>query len=155
MDAPDVFDSKPALIVRQDVPVMLERTRDELLAIQELWARFERSVGLRGRKMFALVDGEAGHYATCTPILDGDDPAALGLEVGVLPGGAYLRARLVGEPPALYERIAPAMQTLARLASADRSRPEVEYYRRHDQVECWLPVRPSAHEELGAEPATQ
>lgn len=119
---------------------MLERTRDELPAIQELWARFERTVGLRGRKMYALVDSDGGEYVTCTPILTGDDPSALGLEAGTLPGGAYLRARLIGEPPALYERIGPAMRALAALATADPTRPEVEYYRRHDQVELWLPI---------------
>jgi hypothetical protein len=135
-----LFDSKPVRINRQEVRVMLERTRDELAAIQELWPRFERLVGLRGRKMFALVDGGAGEYAACTPVLDRDEPAALGLEVGVLPGGSYLRARLVGEPPGLYERIGPAMRALAQLASADQDRPEVEYYRRRDQVELWLPV---------------
>ena len=120
---------------------MLERTRDEPPAIQELWPRFERLVGLRGRKMFALVDGDAGEYAACTPVRESDDPGALGLEVGVLPGGAYLRARLIGEPPGLYERIGPAMRALATFAAADRSRPEVEYYRRRDQVELWLPIR--------------
>jgi len=119
---------------------MLERTSDELAAIQELWPRFERLVGLRGRKMFALVDGEAGEYAACTPVREGDDPGALGLEVGVLPGGAYLRARLTGEPPGLYDRIGPAMRALAALARPDRARPEVEYYRRRDQVELWLPI---------------
>lgn len=136
----ELFDSEPVCIERQEVGVMLERARDELAAIQELWPRFERLVGLRGRKMFALVDGAAGEYSACTPVLGGDDPAALGLEVGVLPGGAYLRARLVGEPPALYERIGPAMRALATFARADRTRPEVEYYRRRDQVELWLPI---------------
>lgn len=144
MPCSDLFDSKPVRIDRHDVCVMLDRTRDELAAIQELWPRFERLVGLRGRKMFALVDGEAGEYAACTPVLDRDDPAALGLEAGVLPGGTYLRARLVGEPPALYERIGPAMRALGELATADHSRPEVEYYRRHDQVELWLPVKTGA-----------
>ncbi len=119
---------------------MLDRTTDDVPAIQDLWSRFERVVGLRGRRMFALVDAEAGEYVTCTPILDGDDPAALGLDVGVLAGGAYLRARVVGEPPELYDRIGPGMKALATLAAADRSRPEVEYYRRRDQVELWLPV---------------
>lgn len=136
----DLFDSEPVRIERQEVRVMLERTRDELAAIQELWPRFERLVGLRGRKMFALVDAARGEYATCTPVLGGDDPAALGLEAGVLPGGAYLRARLIGEPPALYERIGPAMRELATFTAADPNRPEVEYYRRRDQVELWLPI---------------
>jgi hypothetical protein len=144
MSSCDLFDSKPARIDRQDVRVMLERTRDELSAIQELWPRFEALVGLRGRKMYALVDDDAGEYAACTPVRDDDNPEALGLEVGVLTGGAYLRARLVGDPPALYDRIGPAMRALAQLAPADRTRPEVEYYRRRDQVELWVPINATA-----------
>jgi len=140
VDVNGLFDTPPQRIQREDVRVMLVRTRDELAAIQELWPRFERLVGLRGRKMFALVDEQAGEYATCTPILERDDPDKLELEIGVLAGGSYLRVRLLGEPPQLYGRIAPAMNALTRLAAADRSRPAVEYYRRHDQVELWLPV---------------
>jgi hypothetical protein len=33
------------------------------------------------------------------------------------------------------------MQALAAVAApADRGRPLVEYYRRHDQIELWVPV---------------
>jgi hypothetical protein len=137
----DLFDSPPARTLQADVPVMLERTRDELPAIQQLWPRFEELVGLRGRKMYAMVDTQSGTYATCTPVRRGDDPGRLGLQTGTLPGGWYLRALITGEPPALYARIAPAMQALTRLAiPADPARPLVEYYRRHDQIELWVPV---------------
>jgi hypothetical protein len=64
-----------------------------------------------------------------------DDPQALGLEVGVHPGGDYLRGRLVGEPPAVYEQIGPGRSELERLADRDPGRPLVEFYRRRDQVE--------------------
>jgi len=141
--ADPALDSAPKRTLKSDVTVMLERTRDEIAAIGELWPRFERLVGLRGRKMYALVDLDAGSYAACTPVLADDDPAAFGLEVGVLPGGWYLSARIVGDPPGLYERIGPAMRALAALApadAADPSRPLVEYYRRHNQVELWVPV---------------
>lgn len=139
--AADLFDSRPARIRKADVPVMLELTRDELPAIQQLWPRFEDLVGLRGRKMYAMVDTQAGTYAACTPVRDGDDPGRLGLQTGTLPGGWYLRALIAGEPPGLYARIGPAMQSLTRLAvPTDRGRPLVEYYRRHDQIELWVPV---------------
>lgn len=118
---------------------MLARTTDDVAAIQALWPRFERLTGLRGRKMYAMVTG--GSYLTCTPVKPGDDPAALGLETGVLPGGWYLTARITGEPPALYERIIPAMQAVQAAAAAkDESRPLVEYYKRRDLVELWVPV---------------
>jgi hypothetical protein len=138
--ADDLFDSRPARALKTDVPVMLDRTRDEIRAIRALWPRFETLVGLPGRKMYALVDESAGTYAACTPVLAGDDPAGLGLETGVLAGGWYLQARLTGEPPALYDRIGPAMTALEARAIVDLGRPLVEYYRRHDQVELWVPV---------------
>jgi hypothetical protein len=90
--------------------------------------------------MYAMVDTAADTYATCTPVLDRDDPAALGLRTGVLPGGWYLRAGIAGEPPALYDRIGPAMQALRVQAEQEPGRPLVEFYRRHDQIELWVPV---------------
>jgi len=136
-----IFDSQPARILKADVRVMLERTRDELPAMQQLWPRFERLVGLRGRRMYAMVDIRAGTYAACTPAREGDDPARLGLGSATLPGGWYLRARITGEPPGLYERIGPAMQALEALAApADPGRPLIEYYRRQDEIELWVPV---------------
>ncbi|HSC50027.1 MAG TPA: hypothetical protein VLD16_07165 [Gaiellaceae bacterium] len=70
----------------------------------------------------------------------GDDAAALGLEEGSLPGGRYLRARLRGEPPALYERIGPTFEQLVSRTPPDETRPSLEFYRRHDEVELLLPV---------------
>ena len=134
-----VFNSRPARALKADVTVMLERTHDELSAIQELWPRFARLEGLRGRRMYAMVT--AGAYAACTPVKDGDDPARLGLSTAILPGGWYLQAWIAGDPPGLYERIGPAMQALEELAApADPTRPVVEYYRRHDVIELWVPV---------------
>jgi hypothetical protein len=138
-----MFDSEPTRTLKAGVTVMLERTRDELPAIQQLWPRFESLVGPRGRRMYAMVDIRTGTYAACTPVRAGDDPARFGLDTAELPGGWYLRARITGNPPGLYQRIGPAMQALAALAApADPDRPLVEYYRRHDEIELWVPVPP-------------
>ena len=138
-----VFDSQPTRTLKTGMSVMLERTRDELPAIQALWPRFERLVGLRGRRMYAMVDTRAETYAACTPVKDDDDPARLGLDTSDLPGGWYLRARITGDPPGLYERIGPAMQALTALAApVDPDRPLVEYYRRHEEIELWVPILP-------------
>ncbi|HEY3632108.1 MAG TPA: hypothetical protein VGL21_14455 [Jatrophihabitantaceae bacterium] len=48
--------------------------------------------------------------------------------------------QLVGEPPRLYEQIGPGMTRLAQAAEVDESRPLVEYYRRHTEIELWVPV---------------
>jgi hypothetical protein len=61
-----------------------------------------------GRKFFGTFDSSTREYRVCVQVNEGDDPAAaLGLESGTLPGGRYLRARLRGEPPGVYERIGP------------------------------------------------
>ncbi|QFU89473.1 GyrI-like domain-containing protein [Amycolatopsis sp. YIM 10] len=136
-----VLNGSPDRIRREDVAVMERTGRDELSEMQALWAGFEDLVGLRGRKMYARADEREGTYTVCTPVKPEDDPAGLGLRVGTLPGGWYLRGRLVGEPPGLYGRIAPGFDELMAVAEPDEARPLVEFYRRYDQVELWLPIR--------------
>lgn len=133
--------ARPVDVVdREPVPVVQATCADELGEIQRLWPWFEELVGLRGRRMYAVADEAAATYTTCTPVRPDDDPAALGLEVGTLPGGRFRRGRLSGEPPEVYGHIGPGFEELAALGDVDPSRPLVEFYRRRDQVELWLPV---------------
>jgi hypothetical protein len=120
---------------------MEQTTGDELPQIQAIWPAFEQLVGLRGRKMFARIDDEAGTYTVCTPIKDGDNPADLGLQIGTLPGGWYLRGRLVGEPSEIYPKIGEGMAELERTMPPEPGRPLVEFYRRHGEVELWIPIQ--------------
>jgi hypothetical protein len=126
---------------REASSIMLRRVADELPAIQQGWASFEELVGLRGRKFYGVIDDKAGEYHLCTAIREDDPPDRFGLEVGELAGGDYLRIVLHGEPPVVYERIGPTMRHLRELAAVDDQRHEVEYYRRHDVIELWMPVR--------------
>jgi hypothetical protein len=48
--------------------------------------------------------------------------------------------RLQGEPPAIYELIAPAFETLAKRADHDHTRPGIEVYRRRDMIDLLLPI---------------
>jgi hypothetical protein len=83
---------------------MFLRTKDEPAEIRRGWERLETLVSLGGRKFFGAFDAPTEECRVCVQTRD-DDPAGLGLESGSLPGGRYLRARLRGEPPAVYERI--------------------------------------------------
>ena len=76
----------------------------------------------------------------CVQLRDDDNPAALGLEVGTLPGGRYARVRLEGEPPAVYRLIGPLFERLAKRPDCDSSRPVIEFYRRHDAIDLLQPV---------------
>jgi hypothetical protein len=57
-----------------------------------------------------------------------------------LPGGTFLRARLRAEPPELYQRIGPTFDALSGAAEPDLDRPSLEYYRRRDEVDLFLPI---------------
>jgi len=120
--------------------VLARTTVDELPHIQRLWPEFEALVGLRGRRMFAQVDVRHGTYTVCTPVRGDDDPDRLGLEVAVLPGGWFARGRLKGPPPGVYAQIGPAMAELEASVEVDGTRPLVEFYRRYDEIDLWVPV---------------
>jgi hypothetical protein len=106
---------------------------------QRVWRELEgRLESLRGRKMYGLFWPRRGEYAACTTVLEGDE--GRGLEPETLPGGVYLRARLMGDPPEVYERIGPTFDELSADVQPDQTRPSIEFYRRHDQVDLLLPV---------------
>jgi len=119
---------------------MQQTTVDELEHIRAIWPAFEQTVGLRGRRMYAMIDTDLHTYTVCTPVREVDRPDELSLQIGTLPGGWYLRGRLIGEPPEIYELIGVGMTELEAGARRDTSRPLVEYYRRRDQVDLWVPV---------------
>ena len=130
------------ILNRDETPVMFRRARDESAAIRHAWAELEATVGsLRGRKFFGAFDPATGEYRACTQLRDDDDPDALGLEVGTLPGGPYLRERLKGEPPEIYERIGPTFDKLVEQAPCDETRPSIEFYRSRDVIDLLLPVK--------------
>jgi hypothetical protein len=128
-------------VVKQPKPLLVRRVADELPAIQKGWAEFEELVGLRGRKFYGLVDLATDEYVLATVPRDDDPPSHWGLETGELPGGDYLCTVLHGEPPELYSRIGSTMQELESLAEVDKGRYLVEFYRRFDEIELWVPVR--------------
>ena len=90
--------------------------------------------------MYARADLSLNTYTVCTPVREGDDPDSLGLETGMLRGGAYLRGRLVGDPSVIYRLIGSGMNELQAMVQMDTTRPLVEFYRRHDQVDLWVPI---------------
>jgi hypothetical protein len=121
--------------------MFMRASEDTPAAIQKAWAEFEKAVGLMGRNFFGAFDKEAREYRVCAQLKEDDDPVVLGFEVGTLPGGSYLRARLQGEPPAIYDEIPSTVQELVRKASAvAASRPTIEYYRSRDLIDLLLPI---------------
>jgi len=135
---PEAEAAKP--VEREPTPVLFARCADELPDMQKTWAWFEELVGLHGRKFFGAYYPQTKEYRVCAQMREGDDAESLGVESGELPGGRYLRARLHGDPPAVYGRIGPIFEALIARETPDASRPSIEFYRRHDEIELLLPV---------------
>jgi hypothetical protein len=138
---PDQSEHSEALVERDEVTVMFKRVADDPAAISQGWVELEQAVGsLRGRKFYGAFEVAAGEYRVCVQLREGDEPDQLGLELGRLPGGQYLRVRLQGEPPAVYDLIAPTFERLAMRADSDPTRPSIEFYRRRDVIDLLLPI---------------
>ena len=126
-------------IDRDEIAVQFVRGRDELPDIRRVWNELEAVVALCGRRFYGAFDPVANDYRACVEVREGD-VLVPGLESGALPGGRYLRARLRGDPPAVYDLIAPTYDELTKQAKPDKSRPSIEYYRRNDEIDLLLPV---------------
>jgi DNA gyrase inhibitor GyrI len=135
-----VDDVQASPVEREEVEVMFIRIPDDVGEMKAAWERLEGLVGTRGRKFFGAYYPATKEYRVCVQLKEEDDPDALGLETGTFPGGHYLRVRLRGEPPEVYERIGPTFQELARSTTPDETRPSIEFYRRFDEIDLLLPV---------------
>src|SRR4029077_8154918 len=91
---------------RDEIAVQFVRVPDALEHIRRAWDELEAVVDLHGRHFYGAFDPVPDDYRACVWVREGCDLVP-GLESGTLPGGRYLRARLRGEPPGLYERIGP------------------------------------------------
>jgi hypothetical protein len=126
-------------VEREEIAVQFVRSEDALEGIRRAWEELEARVPLRGRHFYGAFDAAANDYRACVEIREGDELVP-GLESGTLPGGRYLRAKLSGQPPAVYGRIGPTFDEMTREREPDASRPGIEYYRRHDEIELLLPI---------------
>jgi len=126
-------------IEREEIAVQFVRVPDGLDHIRRAWDELEAVVPLRGRRFYGAFDPVADDYRACVEVREGDEVAS-GLESGTLPGGRYLRARLRGDPPGVYEQIGRTFDELTKQARPDTSRPSLEHYRRYDEIDLLLPI---------------
>ncbi|HET7901259.1 MAG TPA: hypothetical protein VFL59_08730 [Candidatus Nanopelagicales bacterium] len=132
----------PDRVVRAAVPVRYVEVRDVPDEVPSSFPALEARVGsLRGRRFLAAFSPEEGWYRACVQSRPDASEAESSLPEMEVPGGAYLRVRLRGEPPALYDEIAPAFRLLEDSAERDPTRPALELYRREGEVDVLMPVR--------------
>jgi hypothetical protein len=98
---------------------------------------------LKGRKFYGafrlLEEGE--EYFACVEPVAGDDPYRMGLDVGVLPGGLYVRRKLSDWVNLISAgKLGDHFKELIEAHAFDPSRPEIEYYRSMSELHLLLPV---------------
>lgn len=97
---------------------------------------------LKGRKFYATFQYPDGPYRACVAIEKGDNPAAPGFEVGVIPGGSYARGKLEN----WSDRPLEILEEFDKLSEAyrgrfDPSRPSIEFYKSQKELILLLPIR--------------
>ena len=93
---------------------------------------------LKGRKFYGVVLGD--EYRACVAIDRKDDPFSLPHPTWTLPGGTYVRRRLLNWEDNLH-LIGQTCETLRRRSDFDPSRPVIEYYRSHRELLVMVPVQ--------------
>ena len=132
-----------SVVVREETPVLYVRAEGGPAGAPGAFARLETALGgPRGRRFYGWFHG--GEYRACAVRKEGDDPTALGLAEGTLPGGPYARARHEGPFHTIHE----TFHALGLRHAVDPDRADLEDYRREDEVWALLPVRLTLPEPL-------
>jgi hypothetical protein len=131
-------------VERDEIQVLRLRANWSVGGPADAFRRLEaRLDGIRGRKFYGtfrmLPEGE--EYFACVERRDGDDPVALGLEVGTIAGGLHLRRKLTDWPTvAAAGKIGEHFMALLSSCRPDRTRCAVEFYRSSTELHLLEPV---------------
>jgi hypothetical protein len=98
---------------------------------------------LKGRRFFGtvqMVDEDVVYYA-CVERLPTEDPVALGLDAGAIPGGKYVRRRVFDwESVVAAGKMKQIGDEFAQDYILDPGRPTIEFYRSMKELHILLPL---------------
>lgn len=126
-------------IERDEMEVQFVRAEGGLAGIRQAWDGLGAVISLSDRHFYGVFYPREEEYLACVELQEGEE-RVFGLESVIVPGGHFLRARLEGEPPGLYERIGPTFYEMISERVFDKSRPSLEYYRQRGEIELFLPI---------------
>ena len=124
----------------EDIPVMYTSYFGNP-AENDAFTRLEEPLtSLQGRRFFGVSWWGSNEYRACMRIEAEDDPAALGFETFTLPGGRYAYTKLKGKYEDLIKQIPGEFKKLSDRCPVDKTRPAIEFYRRHEEFILYVPV---------------
>jgi hypothetical protein len=109
-------------------------------AMQRLESKLPSLKGRRFYGVFRLLpDGE--EYYACVEKTPTDDPSVMGLDMGEVPGGLYVRRKIFDWEKVISEgKLGSIFQQMVGYYELDQERPEIEYYRSMSELHLLLPV---------------
>jgi hypothetical protein len=133
----------------QDVQVMRVRADLKGKGPPEAFNQLESKLPtLRGRKFYGSYrrTPQGEEYYACVARVESDNPEAMGLETGTLPGGRYARRKVVDWERVIAEGRLPGIIAEAIEAHGEELDPGrfcLEFYRSQDEMVLLVPVRAS------------
>jgi hypothetical protein len=126
-----------------DIPVLRLKAdmagKGPAAAFEQLESRLQT---LKGRRFYGTFreTPQGEEYFACVTRVDSDDPEVLRLEVGTIPGGWYVRRKLLDWDSKLAE-LPRLFKELAHSQDVDPIRPSLEFYRSQKELHLLVPVR--------------
>jgi hypothetical protein len=120
------------------IRVMWVKAERGLSGVGEAWSMLESKLpSLKGRKFYGAYHDNV--YRACVAIIDEKEAETFGLPIWTIPGGRYVRER-VADYRSRVEVIAETFEAMSKEFRADRSRPEVEFYKSQSEIVLLLPI---------------
>ena len=128
--------------VLHEIPVMFVESPNGPAGSEEAFNKLESRLStLKGRKFYATYQYSTGQYRACVAIDNLDEAQALGFEAWSIPGGKYVRQKLLNwtehtdEIPIVFEKLSEEYKE-----SIDSNRPSIEFYKSQKELILMLPV---------------
>ena len=126
-------------VMLDDIPVMYVLSPSGPEGAKQAFNALEsRFKSLRGRRFYGTF--YEGEYRACVAIQPDDNPEGLRLETSTIPGGKYVREKLMNWTRRVPE-IGKIFKQMGEEYSCDPDRPSIEYYKSQFELHLLLPVK--------------
>jgi hypothetical protein len=127
-------------VTLESVKVMYVEAEGGLSGIRQSWSKLESKLPkLKGRKFYGTYNFADKVYRACVAINSEEEPEALNLQTGTIPGGKYLREKISGWS-SRPEIMGETFELMAQERDPDPARPSIEFYRSQNEVILLLPI---------------
>lgn len=122
------------------IRVMYVEAEGGLSGVGKAWSELESKLpSLKRRKFYGTYHFHDKVYRACVAIMDEREPEKLGLPTWTIPGGKFVREKIVGYANRV-EIIGESFDSMAQEYNPDPNRPSIEFYRSQREVILLLPI---------------